>query len=67
MDDNTAAQRRLYPELVCDEFEEIIELGQTYDALGCKVSPPRSRAGFQASVYFPTFFEQVQHLFRCSS
>ena len=38
MDGNTGAQRRLYPELVCDEFEEIIELGQTYDALGCMVN-----------------------------
>lgn len=38
MNANTAAQRRLHADLVCAKFEEIIDIAQTYDALGCKVN-----------------------------
>ncbi len=36
--DNTAVQRSLHRNLVCDKFEEIISVANEFDALGCKVN-----------------------------
>lgn len=36
--ENTAVQRALHKNLVCDKFEEIIALARDFDALGCKVN-----------------------------
>lgn len=36
--DNTAVQRALHKNLVCDKFEEIISLANKFGALGCKVN-----------------------------
>ena len=38
MNENTAVQRALHPDLVCDRFEEIIGLARDFDALGAKVN-----------------------------
>ncbi len=38
MNENTELQRRLHPKLVCDKFEEVIDLAKSYGALGCKVN-----------------------------
>jgi D-glycero-alpha-D-manno-heptose-7-phosphate kinase len=38
MNENTEAQRRLHPQLVCREFEEIISMAREFGALGCKVN-----------------------------
>ena len=37
-DENTAVQRALHKELVCDKFEEIIAIAKDFHALGCKVN-----------------------------
>jgi D-glycero-alpha-D-manno-heptose-7-phosphate kinase len=38
MNRNTQVQRALHRDLVCDEFEELIEIADFYDASGCKVN-----------------------------
>jgi D-glycero-alpha-D-manno-heptose-7-phosphate kinase len=38
MNENTEAQRQLHPGLVCDSFEEIIEISRDFNALGSKVN-----------------------------
>jgi D-glycero-alpha-D-manno-heptose-7-phosphate kinase len=38
MDRNTEIQRSLHPALVCEKFEEIIEIADYYDVSGCKVN-----------------------------
>ena len=38
LDENTAVQRALHPNLVCDRFEEIIAAAGEFHALGCKVN-----------------------------
>jgi D-glycero-alpha-D-manno-heptose-7-phosphate kinase len=38
MDRNTEFQRRLHPALVCEKFEEIIDVARRYGACGCKVN-----------------------------
>ena len=38
MDRNTDIQRSLHPDLVCEKFEEIIEIADYYDVSGCKVN-----------------------------
>lgn len=35
---NTDLQRALHPKLVCEKFEEIIEIANDFKALGCKVN-----------------------------
>lgn len=35
---NTAIQRQLHPDLVCESFEKIIQTAQKYGAEGCKVN-----------------------------
>src|ERR1035437_9912246 len=37
-DENTAVQRSLHKNLVCDAFEDIISVAGNYQALGCKVN-----------------------------
>ena len=37
-DQNTEVQRRLHPDLVCEDFERIIETAKTFGAAGCKVN-----------------------------
>jgi D-glycero-alpha-D-manno-heptose-7-phosphate kinase len=38
MNRNTDMQRALHPGLVCEKFEEVIEIANFYNALGCKVN-----------------------------
>jgi D-glycero-alpha-D-manno-heptose-7-phosphate kinase len=38
MDENTEAQRALHPGLVCESFEEIIDISATFNVAGCKVN-----------------------------
>ncbi len=38
MQDNTMVQRELHPALVCNAFEQIIDICGHYNALGCKVN-----------------------------
>lgn len=38
MNENTECQRRLHPQLVCEDFETIIGIAGDFGALGCKVN-----------------------------
>jgi len=38
LNQNTQVQREMYPALVCDKFENIIEISSAFNALGCKVN-----------------------------
>ena len=38
MNENTEAQRDLHPALVCEAFEQMIEMSAEFGALGCKVN-----------------------------
>jgi D-glycero-alpha-D-manno-heptose-7-phosphate kinase len=38
MNENTECQRQLHPELVCEDFENIISIANDFGALGCKVN-----------------------------
>ena len=38
MNENTEAQRKLHPGLVCEAFEQIIQTANDFSALGCKVN-----------------------------
>lgn len=36
--ENTAVQRRMHPNLVCEAFEQIIDIASSFNVLGCKVN-----------------------------
>jgi D-glycero-alpha-D-manno-heptose-7-phosphate kinase len=38
MNRNSGAQEALHPGLVCEKFEEVIEIANFYNALGCKIN-----------------------------
>ena len=38
MNENTECQRKLHPQLVCKDFDSIIEIADDFGALGCKVN-----------------------------
>lgn len=38
MNENTECQRKLHPQLVCKDFDSIIEIAHDFGALGCKVN-----------------------------
>jgi len=45
LNQNTQIQREMHPLLVCEKFEEIIQICNTYGALGCKVNGAGGNGG----------------------
>ncbi len=55
---NTDVQRSLHPDLVCDSFEQILDVARSFDALGCKVNGAGGDGGSIAILTRPDMFRK---------
>lgn len=58
--DNTEVQRRLHPDLVCGDFEEIIRIADDFHSMGCKVNGAGGDGGSVAILCSSDMYEKRQ-------